>query len=169
MGLIGGLSFNDAVQTYTMLTVGDGLVTQIPSLLTSICAGIIVTRVSGGDSSSLGMDLHAQLFAQPVVLVVTAVILGVFALVPGVPAAPFAFVALLSFGAAILVGRTRRRGPVGSLGNEEASSIVGMVSGRYAVSKLSGELAAVHRSLEVVQRVFLPRCRDSAPRTACGS
>jgi type III secretion protein V len=129
MGLLGGLSFPDAVQTYTMLTVGDGLVTQIPSLLTSICAGIIVTRVSGDDSSSLGMDLHSQLFAQPVVLVVTGAILTIFAFIPGVPTAPFAFVAVLAFGAAIVLVRKRRSGPVGSLGNDEGGGVIGLTSG----------------------------------------
>jgi type III secretion protein V len=129
MGLLGGLSVNDAVQTYTMLTVGDGLVTQIPSLLTSICAGIIVTRVSAGDNSSLGMDLHSQLFAQPVVLAVTSSILVVFALIPGVPAIPFLVVAVLASVSALVLIRNKRRGAVGSLGTEDGSDAVGVVTG----------------------------------------
>lgn len=129
MGLIGGLSLNDAVQTYTMLTVGDGLVTQIPSLLTSICAGIIVTRVSSGDSSSLGMDLRSQLFAQPIVLLVTSGILVIFALLPGIPALPFAIVAVMAFAAALLLFRGQRHGAVGSLGNEEFGKVAGSGSG----------------------------------------
>jgi type III secretion protein V len=89
MGLLSGLSVKDAVQTYTVLTVGDGLVTQIPSLLTSICAGIIVTRVSSSERSSLSADLRGQLFSQPVTLFVTAFILAGMAIMPGLPFVPF--------------------------------------------------------------------------------
>lgn len=89
MGLLSGMSFRDATQTYTILTVGDGLVSQIPGLLTSICAGIIVTRVSSSERSSLSTDLKAQLFSQPVTLFVTACILAGMSLVPGLPFFPF--------------------------------------------------------------------------------
>lgn len=89
MGLSSGMSIIEAIQTYTTLTVGDGLVTQIPSLLTSICAGIIVTRVSSSERSSLGTDLRIQLFAQPITLIVTGFILFCIALMPGIPTVPF--------------------------------------------------------------------------------
>jgi type III secretory pathway component EscV len=90
MGLSSGMPLNDAIQTYTVLTVGDGLVTQIPGLLTSICAGIIVTRVSSSERSSLSADLHLQLFTQPLTLFVTSGILLVLAMMPGIPLIPFA-------------------------------------------------------------------------------
>lgn len=89
MGMQGGMGFGDAIQTYTVLTVGDGLVTQIPSLLTSICAGIIVTRVSSSERSSLSADLRAQLFEQPIVLFATSFVLLCLAIVPGLPMIPF--------------------------------------------------------------------------------
>ena len=89
MGLLSGMNFHDATQTYTILTVGDGLVSQIPGLLTSICAGIIVTRVSSSERSSLSADLKSQLFSQPVTLFVTACILAGMSLVPGLPFIPF--------------------------------------------------------------------------------
>lgn len=108
MGVSSGLSLSDAVQTYTVLTVGDGLVTQIPSLLTSICAGIIVTRVSQSDTSSLGLDLRSQLFSQPVTLMVTAIILVIFAVMPGIPAMPFLLVAALSGSASFFLFRRER-------------------------------------------------------------
>lgn len=98
MGLSSGMSLGDAVQTYTVLTVGDGLVTQIPSLLTSICAGIIVTRVSSSERSSLGTDLRLQLFTQPITLFVTAFILVCISLMPGVPTTQF-LVGAAMFGA----------------------------------------------------------------------
>jgi type III secretion protein V len=99
MGLASGMSLNDAIQTYTVLTVGDGLVTQIPGLLTSICAGIIVTRVSSTERSSLSADLHLQLFTQPLTLFVTSGILLVLAVMPGIPLVPFMLAsAALAFG-----------------------------------------------------------------------
>jgi type III secretion protein V len=89
MGISSGLGFSEAIQTYTVLTVGDGLVAQIPSLLTSICAGIIVTRVSSSERSSLSSDLQLQLFSQPIALVVTAGVLLFISLMPGIPMIPF--------------------------------------------------------------------------------
>jgi len=108
MGLSSGLSISEAIQTYTVLTVGDGLVTQIPSLLTSICAGIIVTRVSASERSSLSSDLHVQLFTQPVTLLATAGVLAVISFMPGIPMIPFILAAagLLTLAA---VNRSRGR------------------------------------------------------------
>lgn len=114
MGIASGLSFSDAAQTYTVLTVGDGLVTQIPSILTSICAGIIVTRVSSSETSTLGADLRVQLFSQPITLLVTALILVVFAVMPGIPAAPFLLVAATAVAAGLLLLRRERELPVRS-------------------------------------------------------
>ena len=114
MGISSGLGFTDAVQTYTVLTVGDGLVTQIPSILTSICAGIIVTRVSSSETSTLGTDLRSQLFSQPITLLVTALILVVFASLPGIPAAPFLLVAAFAVGAGVFLLRRERGMPVRS-------------------------------------------------------
>jgi flagellar biosynthesis protein FlhA len=82
-----GVDWSDAAQTYTVLTIGDGLVSQLPALLISTAAGIIVTRAaSGGD---LGTAVAGQLFASPRVLWVVAGILGCFAVVPGLPFLPF--------------------------------------------------------------------------------
>ena len=89
MGLSSGMGIVDAIHTYTTLTIGDGLVSQIPALFTSICAGIIVTRVSSAESSSLSSDLHGQLFTRPFTLFVAAGIITVLALLPGIPFLPF--------------------------------------------------------------------------------
>jgi type III secretion protein V len=106
MGMSSGLGLSDAIQTYTVLTVGDGLVTQIPSLLTSICAGIIVTRVSTSERSSLSADLHTQLFSQPITLLATAGVLIIISLMPGIPMLPFLLAAagLIAIG---IVGRKK--------------------------------------------------------------
>jgi flagellar biosynthesis protein FlhA len=82
-----GMSLTDALQTYTLLTVGDGLVTQIPALLISTATGIIVTRTAS--ESSLGNDVVTQLMANPRALAIVAGILAAFGLVPGMPMLPF--------------------------------------------------------------------------------
>ncbi len=76
-----------AAQTYTILTIGDGLVSQLPALLISTAAGIIVTRAASG--ADLGTEVTAQLFRSPRVLWVVSAILGVFAIMPGLPTVPF--------------------------------------------------------------------------------
>ncbi|MDH5324824.1 MAG: flagellar biosynthesis protein FlhA [Gammaproteobacteria bacterium] len=78
-----GLDFSDAIQKYTLLTIGDGLVAQIPSLLLSTAAGLMVTRVSS--SQDMSAQVVSQLFDNPKALAVTAAILGTMGLIPGMP------------------------------------------------------------------------------------
>lgn len=86
-----GLSFTDALQTYTRLTVGDGLVTQIPALVVSTAAAMIVTRATS--EQNLGRDMGAQLTRYPRALYVSAAMLAAFGMVPGMPTIPFLAVA----------------------------------------------------------------------------
>src|SRR6185312_15097712 len=86
-----GLDLQTAAKTYTMLTIGDGLVTQIPALIISTAAGIVVTRNSS--SQNLGVEMAGQLFLKPRAVAIVAVIVGVFGLVPGLPTVPFFLVA----------------------------------------------------------------------------
>lgn len=79
-----GMNFSDALHTYTILTIGDGLVAQIPALLISISAGFVVTRVSG-EGDNLGNSIVTQLFSQPFVILVTAVLAFCMGLMPGFP------------------------------------------------------------------------------------
>ena len=105
MGLRAGLSFPQAVQTYTTLTVGDGLVNQIPAILISICAGIVVTRVSSSDESSLGSDVQMQVFRRAGNLMASGALMVLIGLVPGLPKLPF-----LTVGVVLLaVGYTQHR------------------------------------------------------------
>jgi len=78
-----------ALTTYTLLTVGDGLVTQIPALVISTSAGIVVTRAAS--ESNLGKDLISQLTLYPRAIMVVAFILMFFGLIPGMPTLPFMF------------------------------------------------------------------------------
>jgi len=101
-----GMSFGDAAKVYTLLTIGDGLVAQIPALLLSTAVAIIVTRMS--KSQDLGSELARQLFSKPRSLAVAATILGVMGLIPGMPNLAFlAFAALLGGGAWFLEKRDR--------------------------------------------------------------
>lgn len=85
-----GMPAGDALKLYSILTIGDALVSQIPALLIAICAGIIVTRVSGeGDAVDLGSDISGQLGGQPRALMVAAGITFLFALIPGFPSTIF--------------------------------------------------------------------------------
>lgn len=81
------MAFNEALQRYTLLTVGDGLVSQIPALLISTATGIIITRAA--NEQNLGQDLATQLLYQPRVLQIAGAIMVGFGLVPGLPTIPF--------------------------------------------------------------------------------
>lgn len=78
-----GLSFSDAATNYTLLTIGDGLVAQIPSLMLSMGTAVIVTRVSAAED--MGEQISIQLFKDPRALVITASLIGMLGLVPGMP------------------------------------------------------------------------------------
>ena len=79
-----GMPFTDALHTYTILTIGDGLVAQIPALLISISAGFVVTRVSG-EGDNLGNSIVTQLFHRPFVILVTSILCFLIGLMPGFP------------------------------------------------------------------------------------
>ncbi len=82
-----GLPLMDALTTYTVLTVGDGLVAQLPALVTSTAAGIVVTRAAS--DSDLSHDLLGQLTSRARPLAIASAVLGVLGLFPGLPALPF--------------------------------------------------------------------------------
>lgn len=91
-----GLPFDQALQIYTLLTVGDGLVTQIPALLVSTATGILITRAAS--ENNLGQDMGRQMLAQPHVLLIAAGALVFFGIMPGLPTVPF-FALAAVFGA----------------------------------------------------------------------
>jgi flagellar biosynthesis protein FlhA len=97
------LGLAEAAQTYTLLTIGDGLVAQIPSLLLSVAVAIIVTRMSR--SEDMGKQLMNQLMGEPRVLKVVAALLGLLGIVPGMPNVAFLLAAAGCGGAAWLAER----------------------------------------------------------------
>ncbi|NUM89194.1 MAG: flagellar biosynthesis protein FlhA [Bdellovibrionales bacterium] len=87
-----GMPISDAAQVFVLLTVGDGLVSQIPALITSTAAGLIVTRASSGQN--LTEELSAQLASQPKAIGIAAAAMGFVGLIPGLPALPFMAIGL---------------------------------------------------------------------------
>jgi flagellar biosynthesis protein FlhA len=85
------LSFAEAAHNYTLLTIGDGLVAQIPSLLLSTAAALLVTRTT--KEEDMGAEVVKQLFKDPKTLIVTSVIIGAMGLIPGMPNLPFLILA----------------------------------------------------------------------------
>lgn len=79
-----GMTAGDALHTYGILTIGDGLVSQIPSLLISISAGILITR-TGDSDDNVGSQIGLQIFAQPKALLMAGGLVFLFALIPGFP------------------------------------------------------------------------------------
>jgi type III secretion protein V len=86
-----GMDAGTAARTYTLLTIGEGLVAQIPALVISTAAGILVTRVSSEEEGGgqLGRDVGAQILAHPKALAIAAALMGLLAAVPGLPTGPF--------------------------------------------------------------------------------
>ncbi|WMJ07318.1 flagellar biosynthesis protein FlhA [Nitrosomonas sp. sh817] len=104
-GLIVGIMQHDlelaaAAKNYTLLTIGDGLVGQIPALIISTAAGLMVSRVTTDED--LGEQVLSQLFNQPQILVITASILGIMGLIPGMPNFVFLLIASILGGIAYL-------------------------------------------------------------------
>ena len=96
-----GMSFGEAGETFTLLSIGDGLVSQIPALLISTAAGIIVSRASS--ESNMAQDFKGQLFKKPHPILITGGFLAILGLVPGLPLVPFW---ALAFGT-VMLGRNR--------------------------------------------------------------
>ncbi|MEJ0017908.1 MAG: type III secretion system export apparatus subunit SctV [Acetobacteraceae bacterium] len=107
-----GMPLAEAGTVYSILTIGDGLVGQIPALFTSITAGFIVTRVSNEDTgSNLGDEIGGEVTAQPKALMVGAVIMVIFAMIPGFPWFIFLPLAALAGGGGYMMHRAATRPP----------------------------------------------------------
>lgn len=100
-----GMTVGTAAETYALLSVGDGLVAQIPSLFVSVAAGVLVTRVSS--DSDMGTEIAGQLFVEPRALLMGSVILVGMAFVPGFPAVAFLILAAILGVTGFLTGRRR--------------------------------------------------------------
>lgn len=102
-----GLGFGDAIEIYTLLTIGDGLVAQIPSLLLSIAAAMMVTRQNTDED--MGEQLVFQMFDNPKALMITAAILGVMGIVPGMPHFAFLSLAVVAGAGAYFIDKRQKQ------------------------------------------------------------
>ncbi len=112
-----GMDFGAAVERYALLTVGDGLVAQIPALLLSTAVAMIVTRMSR--SQDMGQELFQQVFGQPRVLTFTAVLLGSIGLIPGMPNVAFLLLSAAAGSAAWLLHKGREKALVQARAEQE--------------------------------------------------
>jgi flagellar biosynthesis protein FlhA len=119
-----GMTMSDALHTYTILSIGDGLVSQIPALVTSTAAGVLITRATA--KNSLGHELGRQLLLYPRALTILAAMLAIMGLMPGLPLLPFwtlaTIIGLLSYS-------MHRHGGVSELATATATSKTGGSAG----------------------------------------
>lgn len=101
-----GMGVTEALSTYTQLTIGDGLVSQIPALMISTGAGILVSRAAS--QNDLGQEITSQLFSNPKILGVAGGLMLLFAMIPGFPKVPFIILGAVSIGA-VFIGRRREK------------------------------------------------------------
>jgi flagellar biosynthesis protein FlhA len=124
-GLIVGMvqhdmGFGDAVKNYTLLAIGDGLVAQIPSLIISIAAGMVVSRVAS--DKDVGTQVIGQLFGRPIVMYITGGIIGGMGLIPGMPNLVFLLLGSSLFGAGYLVEKRNKNAPAQEAGARAAGA-----------------------------------------------
>ncbi len=117
VNIIGGLaigvgqhdmSFANAGEVYVLLTIGDGLVAQIPALLLSTASAIVVTRVRGSDED-VGKQVTSQLFDDPKVLMITAAVMGMLGIIPGMPNMVFILLSAMLLGSAWMIAQRHKR------------------------------------------------------------
>ena len=182
-----GLDFADAAAVFTALTAGDGLVTQIPALLVSVAAGVVVTK--GGTEGSADKALVAQLGASPKPLAIAAGAAAILALAPGTPVLPFLLLTLAAGGAAwlrrhpppapaivVAPAPAASEAPAGEAGRpdpirlELGYGLLSLAAGEAA--QLSGQIRAMRRSFAAEMGFPLPvvRIQDNiqlAPNAYC--
>jgi type III secretion protein V len=152
-----GLDVFTAAHRYTIFTIGDGLVSQLPALLTAVAAGIAVTRVSDRDGASVGKELFSQLGREPQVLATAGAAMGLLALVPGLPILP-----LLGFGLAFFASAGGRRREIaadrlstpGPQFRPQAQGAVMLRIGGLAARQLQQEGTLIFGLRQLKERIF---------------
>ena len=135
-----GMDVATAARTYTVLTIGEGLVSQIPALVISTSAGIIVTRVASEEEGGhLGRDIGMQVMAQPKAIAIAAGLLVLLAIVPGLPGIPFITLAAVLGLIAWRLIRTARTGDATSATTGAAAGAT--AAGRAQAARAAGEAA----------------------------
>lgn len=105
------MEIGDAAEVYGLLTIGDGLVSQIPAILVATASGVLVTRVASDEQTHLGKDIASQIVRHPKAIAITSGLLLVFAVLPGLPTIPFTILALITAYLAHSLYRKQRKLP----------------------------------------------------------
>ena len=143
-----GMDLKKALQTYTILTIGDGLVTVIPALMISVCGALIITRT--GSDKKLGQDIQKQVFSNPEPLLLSAGVLMAMSMFPGMPTIPF----LVLGGISGAVGWRLKKGARVAEEKEKAGPEIGNAPQRENLEALLKiELLAVEMGLGLVRLV----------------
>lgn len=159
-----GMTAGEAVETYSILTIGDGLVSIIPALLMSVCAGLIVTRVaSEEENANMGMDLATQVLAQPKAFAIAGGFILCLGWVPGLPTVPFTIMSLMVLGLSYgLFKAAKVKGPrmmdVVEEREEEAKE-----QKQQAVQKAKAQEGQSQQMLPVVTPIALEVAQDLIP------
>ena len=153
-----GMDAGAALRTYTLLTIGQGLVAQIPALVISTAAGLLVTRVSAEEEgeTQLGREVGRQLLAHPRALAVAAALMAVLAVIPGLPAAPFLLLAALFGLVAFRLVRTPERPVAVSAAPSPALAPVTIEAAPAVLERLRPLLPAVGERIFAATGIPLP-------------
>ncbi|EMY3602387.1 EscV/YscV/HrcV family type III secretion system export apparatus protein [Klebsiella aerogenes] len=132
-----GMDVSHAMSVFTLLTIGDALVAQIPALLISISGGLIVTRVNNSENDNLGARILQDMFSNKFILVITAILAIALGMLPGFPLAVFVLLAALLLGVFIKdkIDKKRGKNPVTEIEDTDEQSVLKskpmMIDGEY--------------------------------------
>jgi flagellar biosynthesis protein FlhA len=140
-----GMPIAEALQRYTLLSIGDGLVSQIPALITSTAAGILVTRAAA--KNNLGQELGKQLLLYPRAMTVLTGMLGVMALIPGMPMMPFLLLAGATGSVAYVL---KKHGATFAANGDHSAPVAASESAAGAKGTVSGAIPASKDKLETL-------------------
>ena len=131
-----GMSFTEALSRYTLLSIGDGLVSQIPALVTSMAAGLLVTRAAS--KNNFGEELGRQLTSYPRALTILSVMLAFLAVVPGLPMFPFLVLSVLTW----FIGKNIKSRPAAGADAKQKADGKSGKSSEAAANAVPGSAAA---------------------------
>ena len=154
-----GMPLSEAIRTYSLLTVGDGLVSQIPALMLSVATGLLVTRV--GDDRDLGPLLGGQLFASRSALRIAAGVVAAMAMIPGLPKLPFL---ALGVGLYIAASRTVSASAVQETDESDASVTASPDDPEVIIDRMRVEPLELHLSYDALDLIDAQRGGDLLDR-----
>jgi type III secretion protein V len=168
-----GMTVSEAIETYSILSIGDGLVSIIPALLMSVTSGLIVTRVnSGNEDSNLGKDIATQVLAQPKAFAIAAAFITLVGQVPGLPRIPFTIIGMVVGALAYALFKAQMPGAIragASAGMAGMEEIVGKREQKLekekksALQKAKAQEGSTAKMMPVVTPIALEVASDLVP------